>query len=222
MAGAEPVPSDRPRIWVNCAVSLDGRLALAHGVRAHLSGPEDLVRVHRLRAACDAILVGVGTVVQDDPSLRVHEELLEERLPRAPTRVVVDASGRTPASARFLDGSVPTVVATTETNARTYPPHVRVIRAGHDSVDLGLLFRRLRAAGVERLMVEGGARILASVARERLFDHWTIYYAPVLIGGTSAPPMVLGPEAIGPADLLRLRLESVTPLGEGFLATFGP
>jgi 2,5-diamino-6-(ribosylamino)-4(3H)-pyrimidinone 5'-phosphate reductase len=217
-----PSSSERPRVWVNCAVSLDGRLAFAHGARAHLSGPEDLVRVHRMRAASDAILVGVGTVVQDDPTLRLHPELLEEMPEHPPTRVVVDASGRTPATARLLDGSLPTIVATTEENARVYPPTVRVLRVGHGTVDLRRLFGRLREEGMTRLMVEGGARILATVARERLFDRWTIYYAPVLVGGTSAPSMVQGPEAIGPEDLIHLRLDSVVPLGGGFLATFGP
>jgi 2,5-diamino-6-(ribosylamino)-4(3H)-pyrimidinone 5'-phosphate reductase len=222
MDGAGTVPPDRPRVWVNCAVSLDGRLAFAHGVRARLSGPEDLVRVHRLRAASDAVLVGVGTVVQDDPSLRLHPELLDGAPKSPPVRVVVDASGRTPESARFLDGSLPTIVATTETNPRSYPSHIRILRAGRDSVDLRQLFRMLRHEGVQHLMVEGGSRILASVARDRLFDRWTIYYAPVLVGGITAPPMVLGPETIGTTDLIRLRLEQVAPLGEGFLATFGP
>lgn len=222
MEGTDPVPPDRPRVWVNCAVSLDGRLAFARGVRAQLSGPEDLVRVHRLRAASDAILVGVGTVVQDDPSLRLQEELLDKRPKSPPIRVVVDASGRTPTDARVLDGSLPTIVATTEVNRRAYPPHVRVVRTGRDTVDLRLLFRQLRELGVERLMVEGGARILASVARERLFDRWMVYYAPVLVGGSTAPPMVLGPESTGPGDLVRFKLERVTPLGEGFLATLRP
>jgi 2,5-diamino-6-(ribosylamino)-4(3H)-pyrimidinone 5'-phosphate reductase len=215
-------PPDRPRVWVNCAVSLDGRLAFAHGVRATLSGPEDLVRVHRLRAASDAVLVGVGTVLQDDPSLRLRAELLEEVPRRPPTRIVVDGSGRLPESARVLDGTLPTIVATTERNSRKYPAGVEVLRAGTDSVDLRRLFRLLRDRRIERLMVEGGARILASVARERLFDRWTVYYAPVLIGGSTAPPMVLGPESIGPADLVRMRLVEVTPLGEGFLAALTP
>jgi 2,5-diamino-6-(ribosylamino)-4(3H)-pyrimidinone 5'-phosphate reductase len=222
MGAPEATPADRPRVTVNCAVSLDGRLAFAHGVRARLSSPEDLVRVHRLRAASDAILVGVGTVVHDDPSLGLHRELLEEVPQQPPIRIVVDASGRTPAAARFLDGSLPTIVATTENNRRSYPPQVRVMRAGHDSVDLRQLFRLLREDGIERLMVEGGSRILASVARDRLFDRWTIYYAPVLIGGTTAPPMILGPETVGSNEVMRLRLEEVIPLGEGFLARFGP
>ncbi len=222
MHGGEAVPPDRPLVWVNCAASLDGRLAFADGVRARLSGPEDLVRVHRLRAASDAILVGVGTVIRDDPSLRIHAELVEELPPRPPVRVMVDGSGRAPPNARFLDGSLPTIVATTDRNPRAYPPHVRVIRAGGDSVDLRLLFRLLRESGIRHLMVEGGSRILASVARGRLFDRWTIYYAPVLVGGTTAPPMILGPEAIGPDDLVRLNLQEVSRLGEGMLATFSP
>jgi 2,5-diamino-6-(ribosylamino)-4(3H)-pyrimidinone 5'-phosphate reductase len=222
MDGAGPMPAARPRVWVNCAVSMDGRLAFAHGVRARLSGPEDLIRVHRLRAASDAILVGVGTVVRDDPSLRVRHELVEEVPKVPPTRVVVDASGRTPESARVLDGSLPTIVATTEGNPRAYPSHVRVLRAGGDTVDLGSLFAQLHGQGIERLMVEGGARILTSVARARLFDRWTVYYAPMMIGGTTAPTMAVGPESVGPEDPVRLRLQDVTPLGEGFLATFLP
>jgi 2,5-diamino-6-(ribosylamino)-4(3H)-pyrimidinone 5'-phosphate reductase len=216
-----PESPDRPRVWVNCAVSLDGHLAFAHGARARLSGPEDLVRVHRLRAASDAVLVGVGTVVKDDPSLRVREEWLEDRLARPPTRVVVDASGRTPAAARVLDGSLPTIVGTTEENSTNYPTGVQVVRAGTTSVNLTVLFRKLRTLGIERLMVEGGSEILASVARAGLFDRWTIYYAPVLIGGALAPPLLLGPESLGPDDLIRLKRENVEPLGEGFLGTFG-
>jgi riboflavin-specific deaminase-like protein len=175
-----------------------------------------------LRAASDAILVGVGTVALDDPSLRLQPELLEDPPRKPPTRVVVDASGRTPESARILDTSQPTIIATTESNRRSYPAHVQVVRAGQDTVDLPILFRILREHGIGRLMVEGGSRILASVARAKLFDRWTIYYAPVLVGGTTAPPLVLGPESIGPADLVRMRLESVAPLGEGFLATLAP
>jgi 2,5-diamino-6-(ribosylamino)-4(3H)-pyrimidinone 5'-phosphate reductase len=217
-----PASPLRPHVWVNCAASLDGRLAFAHGVRARLSGPEDLTRVHRIRAVSDAILVGVGTVEKDDPSLRIHWDLVGEEPRKPPLRVVVDASGRTPLRARVLDGSVPTLVATTEENRRQYPDPVRTLVAGRNSVDLPQLFRKLREEGIERLMVEGGSRILASVARSNLFDRWTVYYAPVIIGGVTAPPIVQGAEAIGPEDLVHLQLEGVAPLGAGYVATYRP
>ena len=222
MASSPEPPKRRPSVWVNCASSLDGRLAYAGGKRAALSGPEDLVRVQRLRARADAILVGVGTVVKDDPSLRVHWELLGEPPGPNPTRVVVDASGRTPTNARVLDGSTPTIVATSEKAKRAFPRHVTTIVAGATRVDLAALFERLYERGVRKLMVEGGAEILSSVLRGRLFDRFTIYYAPVIIGGPTAPPAVNGPDTVGPDDQTTLELLALERLGAGFLATYAP
>jgi len=212
----------RPVVWVNCAASLDGRIAFAGGRRAGLSGPEDLQRVQRIRAGADAILVGVGTVVKDDPSLRVHWELLGEAPGPNPTRVVVDASGRTPATARVLDGSTPTIIATSERSKRSFPPHVRVMVAGAARVDLARLFPMLYGDGVHTMMVEGGAEILASVLRAGLFDRFTVYYAPVVVGGLTAPPVASGPETRGPDDLATFDLLGVERLGAGYLATYAP
>ncbi len=212
----------RPAVWVNCAVSLDGRLAFAGGARARLSSEEDLRRVHRLRARSDAILVGVGTVVLDDPSLRVQWDRIGEPAGPAPLRVVVDGSGRTPPGARVLDGSAPTLIATTKRSSRTYPDGVGRLVAGSDRVDLAELFVELHRRGVRRLMVEGGSEILASVIRGGLFDRMTVYYAPVVVGGRTAPTMVSGPETRTPEELRALDLESVERLGAGFVATFRP
>jgi len=212
----------RPAVWANCAVSLDGRLAYAGGKRAALSGPEDLVRVQRLRAGSDAILVGVGTVVKDDPSLRVHWELLGEPAGRNPMRIVVDASGRTPTNARVLDGSTPTIVATSERSTRTFPSHVKRLVAGKDRVDLRRLLSQLYDLGVRKLMVEGGAEILSSVLRDGLFDRFSVYYAPMIVGGATAPPMVSGTETTGPDDVAPLELIGLERLGTGYLATYAP
>src|ERR1700683_5231537 len=101
-------PDGRPEILVNCAVSLDGRLAYAGGRRARLSRPGGLRRGQWVRADGDAVLVGVGTVLLDDPSLRVHWEMIDRPAGKNPARVVVDSNGRTPPTARVLDGSAPT------------------------------------------------------------------------------------------------------------------
>ena len=212
----------RPAVWVNCAASLDGRLAFAGGVPARLSSPEDLVRVQRLRANADAILVGVGTVVKDDPSLRVHWEMLDEPPRPNPTRVVVDSSGRTPEGARVLDGSAPTIVAVSERCPRKFPSHVRTMVAGRSRVDLEELFGLLHSSGIRKLMVEGGAEVIASVLRSGFFDRLTVYYAPVVIGGETAPPIASGAESHSPAELLSLRLEGLERVGEGYVATYVP
>jgi 2,5-diamino-6-(ribosylamino)-4(3H)-pyrimidinone 5'-phosphate reductase len=223
MRGTEPSPSrPRPEVLVNCAVSLDGRLAYAGGRRARLSGPEDLARVHELRAGVDAILVGVGTVIMDDPSLRVHWELLGRPPGPNPMRVVLDSMGRTPERARVLDGSAPTLIATADGCERRFPPAVRTAAVGHTQVELDRLWVALLGLGVRRVLVEGGATVLASVLGSGAFDRLTVYVAPVLIGGHTAPPLVLGPEAEGEAETIRLRRVSVEPLGEGVLLAFRP
>lgn len=213
---------DRPLIWVNCAASTDGRLAFDRGERARLSGPEDLARVQRLRADSDGIVIGVGTAIADDPSLRVHWELLDGTPSPPPTRIVLDSAGRLPASSRLLDGSLPTIVATSERSARRYPEHVTTIVAGTDRVDLARLYRELGARGHRRLLVEGGARVLASALRPGLFDRFTIYVAPLIIGEQAAPPVVSGPAARRMDDVLPLELLAVDRLGAGYVASYGP
>ncbi|HYA71082.1 MAG TPA: dihydrofolate reductase family protein [Thermoplasmata archaeon] len=222
MVSPEEAHARRPLVWVNCAASLDGRLAFAGGRRAALSGPEDLARVQRLRAGSDAILVGVGTVVKDDPSLRVHWELLGEPPGPNPTRVVVDGSGRTPASARVLDGSTATIIAMSERSTRSFPAHVQTVVAGAARVDLGRLFALLYDRGIRKLMVEGGAEILSSVLRAGLFDRFSIYYAPVVVGGATAPSVVSGPETRGLEDVTTFELIALERLGAGSLATYAP
>ena len=214
--------ADRPFVHVNCAVSADGRLAYADGRRARLSGPEDLARVQALRAECEAILVGAGTVRLDDPSLRVHWDLLHRSPGRDPLRVILDSRGRTPEKAQVLDGRRPTLVATAKGCPRKFPASVDVFAAGEDRVDLPALLHELGRRGISKLLVEGGAEVIASFLRGRLTDRLTVYVAPVLIGGTSAPPMMRGPETQDEGETVALSLTSSERLGPGLLLTWDP
>jgi 2,5-diamino-6-(ribosylamino)-4(3H)-pyrimidinone 5'-phosphate reductase len=214
--------SRRPRVVVNCAASLDGRLAYANGVRARLSGPEDLERVQRLRAASDAILVGSRTVALDDPSLRVHWELVRGPKGRDPLRIVLDSQGRLPPTIRLFDRSQPTLIATTVGARPTLPEGVEHFAAGTGEVDLHGLMAHLVGRGIHQLMVEGGGKVIASFVRARLVDEMTVYYAPVLIGGSTAPTLYAGPETPDAASAVPLTRVGVAALGEGVLVTLRP
>ncbi|HEV2449917.1 MAG TPA: RibD family protein [Thermoplasmata archaeon] len=215
-------PAPRPYVLANCAVSADGKLAYAGGARARLSGPEDLKRVQRLRTECQAILVGAGTIRLDDPSLRVHWELLGEAAGREPLRVVLEGREPIGARARVLDGSRPTLIAGPAGPVRPYPATVDQFRAGTDRVDLPALLRELGSRGVHRLLVEGGSRVLASFLAEGLVDELSLFVAPVLIGDTAAPSMLTGLATRTETDALGLSLLSSERIDGGALLRFRP
>lgn len=216
-------PRPRPFVHVNCAISLDGRLAFSGGRRAPLSGARDLARVQRLRADLGAVLVGVGTAVLDDPSLRVHWELLDSPRGTDPVRICLDGSGRLPPGARLLDGSQRTIIATTRATRRGYPATVQTVVAGDGpEVDLSELLGDLWDRGLRGVLVEGGAHVIASFLRESLVDRMTVYVAPVVIGGVTAPSMVAGPETHSSEQWIELLRESVEPLDDGVLIRLRP
>jgi diaminohydroxyphosphoribosylaminopyrimidine deaminase/5-amino-6-(5-phosphoribosylamino)uracil reductase len=208
------VPSARPRIHLNCAVSLDGRMAGADGRPLLLSDEEDLRRVHGLRATHDAILVGIGTVLADDPSLRVKPALAQGP---DPLRVVLDTRGRTPPTSRVLDGSAPTLVITGEDVERDFAPaeHLGVPRAP-GGVDLDGMLAALWQRGVRSVLVEGGGTVLRAFVEAGHWDRFSLYQAPVLVG---AGP-VLWPGATDPP--LGLRVEGAERQGHGVLWRFAP
>lgn len=208
----------RPWIVLNFAMSADGKLALADGTPVGISSEEDLVRVHRLRASCDAILVGVGTVTADDPKLYVSPKRVPD--PPALIKVVLDASGRTPTTARFLltpgTAIVATIGPTCESLLESLGDRANVIDCGKGPlVDLHVLMDRLVDLGVARLMVEGGGETLWSFVSQGLVDEYSVYVGPMVIGGSAAPTAADGIGAIALTDVVRLSLVSMERMGEG-------
>ena len=206
----------RPKVTVSYAQTLDGRLATATGSSQWISGPESLRLAHELRAAHDAILVGVGTVCRDDPRLTVR------LVPgRDPLRVVVDSTARTPVSAAVLaDGAAAgTVLAVTNRAPSERRSAVEALGASvlclpGDSdgwVDLAALLMELHTRGIGTLMVEGGARLITSLLRARLVDRLVVTVAPTILGA--------GIEAVGDlgsrdlADALKLEETRVSRYG---------
>jgi 3,4-dihydroxy 2-butanone 4-phosphate synthase/GTP cyclohydrolase II len=210
-------PPERPYVVLKFAQTLDGRIATATGDARWISGEAERRVSHALRAACDGVLVGVGTVVQDDPQLTVR------MVPGAsPLRFVLDSTLRLPLDAKILQPEGVTTILTTD-RARADRRRalsdlgvgVELLPAGPQGVDLPAALAALRRVGVETLLVEGGARVITSLLAASLVDRLIVGVAPTIIGK--------GTEAVGPlgitsvADGLRLVNRSTHVVGDDVL-----
>nr|WP_308301929.1 dihydrofolate reductase family protein [Frankia sp. AgKG'84/4] len=172
----------RPYVIASCAMSLDGRIDNADGPRLILSGPADLDRVDEVRASCDAILVGAGTVRRDDPRLAVRDAgrraaRVAVGLPPSPIRVVLSASGRLAPTARVFAGPGEVVV-------------YRVTPDGGPDLDLAEVLADLADRGVRRLLVEGGTAVHTAFLTAGLVDELHLVVAPFFVGDPAAPAFV--------------------------------
>lgn len=161
----------RPQVFLNCATSLDGKLAGPDGRQVRYSCDVDMVRVHKLRAACDAILVGSGTVLADDPHLTVKSVYAQGK---NPIRVVLDRRGRVESGLVLSDDA--------ETLVYHDPSALVTHGKGVPIVDLEDILSDLWSKGVRTLMVEGGAEVLRAFLEAGLWDHFTLYQATTMQG----------------------------------------
>lgn len=216
----------RPAVTLTFAQSLDGRIATRSGDSRWISGDESLNLAHEIRRDNDAILVGVGTVLRDDPELTC-------RLPDcdSPLRVILDSELRTPPRSRIACTArdIPTVLFTAaERRSAACDPSrfspsrgalidcgievVDVQRSGDDRLSLPAVLDELSWRGVSSLMVEGGAAVLTSFIRARLVDRIVVVAAPVIIGAGTETVGDLGVDAL--AQAWRGRTVSVRRLGQ--------
>lgn len=204
----------RPEVTVNCAMTADGKIAGRSRKQMRISSREDMERVKRLRSTSDAILVGVGTVLADDPHLTIKGLTFEEN----PLRVVLDSSGRTPDDARVLDERAATLMVTSEDCQRTWP-RGEVFRAGRGRVDLVRALEYLYERGIRKLMVEGGGETIFSFFREGLVDRYCVYVGSMVVGGRGSPTPADG-EGLPQDRIVRLRLASADRMGDGILLSY--
>jgi riboflavin-specific deaminase-like protein len=212
--------ADRPCVVLKYAQTLDGRIAARSGDAKWISGERERQVSHAMRAGCDAVLVGAGTLLQDDPQLTVR------MVPGAsPLRVVLDSSLRTPLTARVLSDDAATVIlcrpdadpacrrALVAAGAT-----VREVAPAPEGLDVDEVLRLLRSLGVASLLVEGGGRVITSLLRAAVVDRVVVSLSPTIIGA--------GIEAVGPlgvdrvADGIRLVNRSVFLAGDDVLMGF--
>ena len=158
----------RPYVIINCAMSADGKIALPSRIQTRISNEEDIRRVYELRNNCDAILVGINTVLSDDPRLIVKSKYVKKR--NKPIRIVLDSKGRVPLNANILDSSAKTIIVTSEQCKREIAK-AEVIRCGDNRIDLHRLLAILYDRGIRNLLVEGGETIIWSFLKEGLVNE---------------------------------------------------
>jgi diaminohydroxyphosphoribosylaminopyrimidine deaminase/5-amino-6-(5-phosphoribosylamino)uracil reductase len=220
------IQAGMPVVTLKLASTLDGRIATATGESRWITGEAARREVHALRARHDAILVGSGTVLADDPDLTCRIPGME-RVPML--RVVADARLRTPPSARLVQsaGVAPVLIMT----AHGHPPAAQApfIAAGADIItapahaagglDLPSLLRALGRRGVTRVLAEGGAGLAAALLRQGLVDRLVWFHAPAVMGGDGHPALE-GLRLAALSAMPRFRRVALRALGDDMLSEF--
>jgi len=212
-------------ILVNAAMSADGKLSSRDREQVAISGPDDFDRVDAVRADSDGVMVGVGTILADDPSLTVDDPdrrraRSDRGDPENPARVVADSQIRTPTDARILDDEAETYLLTSEAAPPDFVAEIEetgatVVTAGDQRVDLAAAFDALEAHGIERLLVEGGGELIFSLFGADLVDELSVFVGPSVIGGRQAPTLADGDGFVEEFPALELR--SVERIDDGVL-----
>jgi len=198
----------RPRVTLKLATSLDGRIATATGESKWITGEAARMEGHRLRAAHDAVIVGVETVLADDPELTVR---LPGRPVDQPLRVVLDSRLRTPPTAKVAQGD--SLILTAAEPAPVGAARVQRIEAPDGRPSPAAALRVIRQAGAGSVLIEGGGQVAASFLRAGLVDRLEWFRAPVLLGGEGRP--CVGALALAKlADAPKFRRLSAEPLGD--------
>ncbi|MCC3373461.1 bifunctional diaminohydroxyphosphoribosylaminopyrimidine deaminase/5-amino-6-(5-phosphoribosylamino)uracil reductase RibD [Cohnella sp. REN36] len=212
-----------PFVTVKTAVTLDGRIATRTGHSRWITGPAAREAVHTLRHRHNAIMIGVGTVLADDPELTTRLSVPGLH----PARVIVDSSLRLPTDARVLNGAAPTIVLTT---SRAEPARAEALRANGAEVvpcgdgprvDLRAGLAALGERGIGSVLVEGGGVLNGALLEAGLVDKIMLFYAAKIAGdGAPSAFSLQGPETMGEA--VRLRVGGIERFGEDWCVTAYP
>jgi diaminohydroxyphosphoribosylaminopyrimidine deaminase/5-amino-6-(5-phosphoribosylamino)uracil reductase len=211
----------RPFVVLKCAATLDGRIATRTGDARWVTGEASRAHVHHLRHGLDGIMVGIGTVLADNPSLTTR---LDGARGLDPTRIILDSRLTIPEDAKVLNlrSTAGTIIAAGEAapadKARRLVEKgatvLRLPRGADGRLDLAALAQHLGEAGITSLLVEGGSRVLASALKSGIADKITFFYAPKILGGDDGFPVCRGEAPALMRDCTLVRDVSVHRFGE--------
>lgn len=220
------VTNGLPFFTLKWAMSIDGKIATQTGDSKWITGEAARAVAHHLRDSSDAIMVGVNTVITDDPQLTVRVDTGRPQRERGPLRIVVDSAGRIPLNAKVLGPELAnsTVVATTEAMSVTMRQEIAqrgaevlVLPERRGRVDLTALAKLLASRSIVNVMVEGGGTLLAAMIEAGLADKLFAFVAPKIIGGENAPSPVGGIGVNVVNDAIRLSRARIERVGDDYL-----
>ena len=229
-SGLKAYGMERPFTFINSAMSADGKISTKKRKQVKISGKTDFDRVDELRASSDAVMVGIGTVLADDPSLTVKsEERRKRRVSQGkdenPARVVVDSKARIPLTADIFKKGVGTRIVVVSKAAPAdkvgaLKERAEVIVAGDAEVDLKKMAAELNKRGIGRLMVEGGATLNWAMVKAGLVDEITVFVGNLIIGGKEAPTFMDGEGISERSEAIELELFKHERMDEGIVLTW--
>ncbi|MDO5849502.1 MAG: 2,5-diamino-6-(ribosylamino)-4(3H)-pyrimidinone 5'-phosphate reductase [Methanobrevibacter sp.] len=216
----------KPYVILNAAMTLDGKIATKTG-SSEISGPEDIIRVHELRKEVDAIMVGIGTVIADNPKLTAHK--IDAELSDNPVRVIVDSKARTPIAAKVTNNDAETIIAVANKYKDDFIVSDRyqelkkradIFFSGDDKVDLKALLNYLGDRDIRTLMLEGGSTLNFAMIKEGLIDEIRIAIAPMVVGGVDAKSLFGGEGFDQMSEAVKLELKDNYMLGKDLILVY--
>lgn len=216
----------KPYVILNAAMTLDGKIATKTG-SSEISCPEDIIRVHELRKEVDAIMVGIGTVIADNPKLTAHK--IEAELSDNPIRVIVDSKARTPIAAKVTNKDADTIIAVANDYKSDFIVSDRyqelkkradIFFSGKDKVDLKALLTYLGDKNIRTLMLEGGSTLNFAMIKEGLIDEIRVAVAPMVVGGVDAKSLFGGEGFDEMSEAVKLELKDNYMLGKDLILVY--
>jgi len=209
---------NQPHIIINCAMTADGKIAQPSGKQLRISCEEDMERMYKLRNKYDAVLIGIDTVLSDDPKLTVKDKYVEN--PRQPIRIVLDTHCKTPTNSLVVNQAAKTLIITDKECNKKYNDNVEIVQCETDKegyIDLNKLLKILFNRGIKTLMVEGGSTVILNFLKQKLIDDMYVYIGPMIVGGKDTPTLADGNGIKNIGELINLEIVDTYRLGSGIL-----
>lgn len=210
----------KPFVLLNSAMTVDGKIATENS-SMKISGEHDLIRVHELRKKYDAIMVGINTVIVDNPKLTIHK--IKALKKDNPIRIIIDSKGRTPSDALVLNDDAKTIIIVSKKapkkNLEKLEKKCDILVCGNEQVNLKEAMRKLYLEGIHSILLEGGSTLNFSMFKEGLIDEVSICIGSKILGGSTSKTFVDG-EGFEPENCVKLELKNIEKIDNDVVLSY--